>query len=265
MKTATETARPGPRRRHLPGLAALTIGILLTLPTGPLRADGDLDRDGAYAGFFAGSGRLGNRFIDTRGFANWGNPGWTVKYNDSGAVGGVLVGRQVRGGGVPVRIELDATFGSLSAASRNPDPEGRDETVRAEFHWMTSLRARIDRPMGPLTVFASGGIAAARITNSVTDIDFFEDRPPAMDPDDSFREGSMQFGWAAGIGMESPLRGPWALRLEGSFLDFGKRTYEVNHSGNNRCGAGGAFTPCPYGIRNRIGILRLAIVRYFGS
>ncbi len=265
MNAAKEYIRSGSRRRYGPGTAVLALVILPLLLNSPLRADQGFDWSGTYMGFFAGSGQLGSRFVDTRGFANWNNPGWIVKYRDINTVGGVLVGRQVELRGIPFRIEMDATFGSLSAASSNLDPAFRDETVRAEFHWMTSLRARFDRKMGPLTVFASGGVAAARITNSVTDIDFLRDRPPAMDPDDSFHDGSVQFGWAAGIGMESPLQGPWKFRLEGVLTDFGKRTYEINYSGNNRCGAGGLFTPCPYGIRNRIGILRLAIVRYFGS
>lgn len=244
----------------LVGLALLALSI-----SSPSQAGDGFDWDGTYVGLFAGSGRLDNRFDDLKGFANWGNPGWIVDYDDSNTLGGVLAGRQIALGGIPVKIEVDATFGSLSAASKNLDPQGRDETVRAEFHWMATLRGRVDRTVGPVTVFASAGIASARITNSVTDIDFFRDRPPELDPDDGFLDGSVQFGWVAGIGMESPLKGPWKLRLEGAFHDFGKRTYEVNRSGNNRCGADGGFTPCPYRIQNRIGIVRLAIIRYFGS
>ena len=50
-------------------------------------------------------------------FANWGNPGSVVDYDDNRAVGGALVGRKFELDGTRLRIELDATFGYLSARS----------------------------------------------------------------------------------------------------------------------------------------------------
>ena len=57
----------------------------------------------------------------------------------------------------------------------------------------------------------------------------------------------------------------WALRFDGSYLDFGSETYRVNLSGNNSCGPGGAMTACRYTVRNRLGVVRLGIVYGFGE
>ena len=224
------------------------------------------DWAGTYMGVFAGAGRTDNRIVDVDGFANWGNPGSVVDYDASGFVGGAMVGKKFEIGGVPLRIELDGTFGGLSASSNrlDPNPGGLDETVKSEFRWIATARTGIEQSIGPATVFAFGGIAAARIENSVTDIDFGPNMPARMDPDDSFRDGSTEIGWVIGLGAEAPLADAWTLRLEGSYLDFGRSTHYVNRSGNNSCGPGMPRRPCRYIIENNIGIVRLAITYRFG-
>ena len=42
-------------------------------------------------------------------------------------------------------------------------------------------------------------------------------------------------GPVGGGRFDAPLADDWKLRLEGAYLDFGRTTYSVNHSGNN-CG-----------------------------
>ena len=226
--------------------------------------DAAFDWAGTYGGVFAGLGRADNRVVDAEGFANWGNPGWSVDYDDTGFTGGALVGKKLETGGVTFRIELDGTFGGLSATSDRLDPQDLDETVKSEFRWIATARAGIERAIGPVTVFATGGMAAARIVNSVTDIDFGPDMPARVDPDDSFRESSMEIGWVAGLGVEAPLAEAWTLRLEGSYMDFGQGTHYVNRSGDGRCGPGSPRQPCPYEVQNRLGIARLAVIRRFG-
>ena len=71
-----------------------------------------------------------------------------------------------------------------------------------------------------------------------------------MDPDDSFHDSSTDIGWVTGLGVEAPLTNAWTLRLEGSYLDFGRRIQHVNRSGNGRCGPGNPRRPCPYNIDN---------------
>ena len=82
----------------------------------------------------------------------------------------------------------------------------------------TRRRWAVLQPVGAATIFAAGGLAAARIEHSVTDIDFGPNMPPRMDPDDSFHDRSTAIGWVVGLGVESPLAEAWTVRLEGSYL-----------------------------------------------
>ena len=219
-----------------------------------------------YAGIFLGSAESNNRIIDPDGFANWGNPGWSVKYDAGDVVGGILFGKKPRQGNWPVRLELDLMLDGKTASSNklDPSPQGGDETVRSGFQWVATARAGIERPVGRTTVFATGGLALGRIQNSVTDIDYFPDRSPEFDPDDSFSDSSTEVGWVLGVGIEIPFAEKTLIRLEGLHMDFGETTHLVNRSGNNRCGANGPNRPCPYRIENEISVVRLAFVRYFG-
>ena len=251
--------------------AAVALTALVTFAiAGPASADRRSvapGSTGAYGGVFAGSGRIGNRLTDIDGFANWGNPGSMVEYDDSQLVGGALLGRKFEVGGTPLRIELDAVLGSLSATSNALDPTCTDESATSEIQWITTARLGVEQTLGRATLFATGGLAAARITNSVTDVDYRGsclEMELRHDSDDSFRDESLEFGWVIGAGVDVPLDPEWTLRLEGSYLDFGRNTYYVNHSANNTCGRGGPSQACPYDIENRLGVVRLAIIRRFG-
>ena len=217
-----------------------------------------------YVGVFAGFGQADNRIVDVDGFANWGNPGSTVDYDTSGFIGGALIGKKFKIGGVPLRIELDGMVGKVSATSNRLDPEGLDETVQSVCCQIATARAGIEQPVGAATIFAAGGLAAARIEHSVTDIDFGPNMPPRMDPDDSFHDRSTAIGWVVGLGVESPLAEAWRVRLEGSYLDFGQSTHDVNRSGDGRCGPGMSRRPCPYTIKHQLGTVRMAIIHRFG-
>ena len=250
-------------RHAVPGLLVL----LMLAGAGPVQAaggDAASGWTGTYAGAFAGSGRVDNRIVDVEGFANWGNPGWRVEYDDSGFVAGALAGRRFEIGGVRFRVEIDGTLGDMSAASNRLDPEGLDETVESEFRWIATARAGVERTIGPATVFATGGMALSRIANSVTDIDSGPDMPAQVDPDDSFRNSSTEAGWVVGLGVETPLADAWSLRVEGMYLDFGRSTHYVNRSGNNRCGPENPRRPCPYRVENTFANVRLAITYRFG-
>ena len=188
-----KNSRPASGRGSAWCHAVLTRPALLALANGgPANAgseDAAFDWTGTYTGIFVGSGRTDNRIVDVEGFANWGNPGSTVDYDDVGFVGGALMGKKFDIGDIPFRIEIDGTFGHLSAKTNKLDPEGLDETAETEFRWNATARGGIEQAVGPATVFVTGGLSAARITNSATDIDFGADMPPRLDADDSFRDG----------------------------------------------------------------------------
>ena len=224
---------------------------------------------GTYAGAFAGAGRTDNRIVDVDGFADWGNPGSRTDYAGAGAVGGLLVGKRFGIGGVRFRVEADAMVGDLSAGTNRLDPGCTDEAVSSRFRWIATVRVGVEETIGDIDVFVSGGPALTRIVNSVTDTDYSGstclERDLRLDADDSFRHGSTEAGWAIGAGFEMPLSARLALRIDGSYLDFGSETYRVNLSGNNSCGPGGAMRSCRYTVRNRLAVVRLGIVYRFGE
>ena len=264
--------------------AALALPALLAC-AGAAAAEGDgaaFAWGETYAGAFAGVGRADNRIVDRDGFSHGGNPGWAVDYRDGGVMGGVLLGRKFAVGGVPLRIELDGAFGGPSAATNRidpnpvavqPPPGGHDETVVSEYRWIATARAGIERAAGPVTLFAAAGLALARIENGLTDLDrtcldctVYPPRltPWRPDPDDSFHADATEVGWTVGAGIESALADGWALRLEGAYLDFGRSTHHANRSGDDRCcGRGSPRRPVLYTIDNRLGMVRLAVVRRF--
>lgn len=266
MKEFTRTIIGRGAARHR---AAVASAVLFAFVPGASASAGNDESasgvSGVYAGVFAGSGRTANRIVDVEGFANWGNAGWTVDYDDTGFVGGVLAGKTFVIGGRRFRVEVDAMVGDQSATTNRVDPEGLDETAVSEIRWIATARVGVEESIGPVAVFATGGLSAARIVNSVTDIDFGPGMPDRVDPDDSFRDSETEFGWVIGAGLEVPLADAWTLRLDGSYLDFGRSTHYVNRSGGGRCGPGNPRKPCPYRVENRMSVVRLAIVRRFGE
>ena len=252
-----------PASRRATAALAILAALGAIAPAPAEAAEPAFDRAGAYAGVFAGAGRADNRIVDMEGFANWGRPGWAVDYDGSGLVAGALIGREFEVGGLALRIELDATAGRLPASSDRLDPEGRDETARSAWRWVAGLRGGLAQPVGPVTLFAAGGPAAARIESSVTDIDFTPGAPPRIDPDDSVRGRATRIGWTVGLGVEAGLSHAWTMRIEGAWFDFGRSIRRVNRSGDARCGPEGPRRPCRYEIRNRLGLLRLALIRRF--
>ncbi len=277
-----EDPRPASERGSAWRHTAVTLAVLVGLAHGgPARAGSDdavFHWAETYAGVFSGFGRPDGRVVDTDGFSNSGHSGWAVDYHDSGVIGGALIGKKFELGGVPFRIELDGTFGDLSAKTTRIDPRFQppDETVESEFRWIATARAGVEQAIGPATVFVSGGLATAGIDNSLTDLDAYRDQngewvllpngraAQRKDPDDSFHDGSTEIGWVIGVGIETSLNDAWTLRLEGSYLDFGASTHDANRSGDDRCcGAGSPRRPVSYNVENKLGLMRLAIIRQF--
>ena len=112
-----------------------------------------------YVGLFVASSEVYNRLVDPEGFANWGHPGSSVHYNDVQLVGGALVGKKFDINGVPVRFELDGTFGDMSASTNQLDPEGLDETAKADILWLLTARAGIEGNLGFATLLVNSGLA----------------------------------------------------------------------------------------------------------
>ena len=250
-------------RQVLPAL----VGLILLTHSSPASAECDAtpsEPGGTYAGVLIGAARMVNWIVDVDGFANWGHPGSMLDYDDVEFVGTALVGRQLKIGPVPMRFEVDGTFGDMQTTTDRLDPIGLDETATTTLRWVATVGAGTEHTIGRVTVFGKGGLAVADIANAVTDIDYSQSSPPRLDPDDSFRDISTDVGWMLGAGLETALADGWALRLDGSYLAFGSSTYAVNRERNNRCGPGGPHRPCLYTMEHTLGLVRLGIIYRFG-
>ena len=106
--------------------------------------------------------------------------------------------------------------------------EGRTSGWSGTYAGAFAGAGRPDNRIVDIDVFVFGGPALARIVNSVTDTDYSGstclETDLRLDADDSFRRGSTEVGWAIGAGFEMPLAARWALRIDGSYLDFGSET-----------------------------------------
>lgn len=222
-----------------------------------------------YMGLFLSGSETINQLVDIDGFANWGHPGSVSNYDNVELAGGVLVGKKFTLGRPDLlfRVEVDHTFGdSVWAETSQLDPRHLDETVRAEIEWLSTLRIGVERTFGSADVFVFGGLAAAEIINSVTDIDWYRATEgyaafSKVDLDDSFYDSSVRMGWVIGVGAETEINNAWLLRLDSSYISLGEDTFYVNHSGNNICGPGNMGRPCPYDIKNEMSTVRMMIVR----
>ncbi len=244
-------------------LAIPDAGFAGVMPDSPQRNKMETVRSDKYAGVFIGPGFMKNRITDVDGFADWGNPGSVSNYDDTAFIGGVLVGKKFDAGGLILRMELDGALTNVSASTDKLDLEGLDETAESEFSWIISARGGVEQAVGRVTVFVTTGLAFAGISNSVTDIDFIDSGSMA-DPDDSFSKDSTEVGWVIGAGVETALSDAWALRLEGSYLDFGESTHLVNRSADNLCcGPETTRRVVSYEVENRLATARLAVIRRF--
>ncbi|MCY3593222.1 MAG: outer membrane beta-barrel protein [Acidobacteria bacterium] len=225
-------------------------------------------RPGAYVGVFAGWGALDVRLLDEDGFtAADSSPGQTFDYDDAGSPVGVVAGWEFIPRRTAIRVELDGLFGGLPAAARQVDPVGRDETAASELRWAATARVGVRRSLGHAGAFLSGGVAAAGISASFTDLDLDSDGRMYVDRDDSFAGRSTRVGWVAGAGLEVPLGDLWTLRLEAMRMDFGESVDEApNVMGVNAgvCGPAGLPSPCEYRIDHRFDLARLVVVRRLG-
>lgn len=263
-------------------ITMLLAALALLAHDDPARAQGataDAD-EGMYAGVFVGAGRTDGRVVDVDGFSYSNHPGRPVDYDDAGFVVGALVGRKLQLPGALLRFEVDGAFGGMSALTDRIDPrfDPPDETVESTLRGVVTARAGVEHQVGPATLFVAAGLAAARIDNALTDLDAYRDAngewvllpgggaAQRIDPDDSFHASSIEVGWVVGAGAETALSEGWTLRLDGSYLDFGRNTYAANHSGNDRCcGTGSPRRPVSYRVGSKLGIVRVALIHRFGG
>ena len=232
--------------------------------------------EGTYIGITAGRGNALNEINDVDGFAYWLQPDWMTSYARRDTVGGVLAGRRFTLGDTPLRVEFGFMDGSFKASSNQLDPFGLDETVRTHYHWISTAQLGLDVPLGPAVATWAMGLALARVSHSVTDLDTICVAPcPAntasrtfrtiIDPDDSFSFSKTRLAPVVSAAIEYPIDQKWSVRAGLSYIILPQSTHSVNRVGDGRCGRGGPRRPCPYKIDSRLVSAQLSLIRYLGS
>jgi opacity protein-like surface antigen len=125
---------------------------------------------------------------------------------------------------VGIEAELDGT--SAEGKSNFVDPAGTASlSITSDHNWYDTLSGRIGRVMGPLMIYAKGGVAwmnadARMEVNSGLD--------------GLTLTNTTRAGWNAGAGLEYMLGSRWSAKAEFDHLDFGSRTLGfVNPFGNS--------------------------------
>jgi outer membrane immunogenic protein len=224
----------------------------------------------SMAGAFLAPGNL---------FANPANGGQLATAygspNDSAFNGGVEVGCNYQAGWVVFGVAADFSGTSLretQLASYGPTgpfvgglgllASSRTETVTKDLSWFSTFRGRIGIAGDRVLVYATGGLAVARI-KSTTNETFAADQ--FFLSGDIFQGSATvtRTGWTAGAGIEWPVAPGWTTKLEYLYLDFGSFTYTSPCVTVAACGGPGFAWQT--NVRVRESVFRVGINYLFGG
>ena len=200
-------------------------------------------------------------------------PGWTTRFNDNSSMLGLRVGRIRTRAKRKVRFEFGLNFADAGSSSNQLDPRipvGHGETAVAEPKWIATAQFGLDKEFGQLSLFALGGLAAGRVHNSVTDLDWVRDDDNSpycqrVDPDESFTSVTTKVGWAATVGLDSWTNETTSLRLELLHVDLGSGRHHVNLSADGARGRGGPNAPWPLKFDNSFTSFGVELIFRLGS
>ncbi len=151
------------------------------------------------------------------GFA-WNTPaGETIRSDDDGVIGGGQVGCDIAIAveGVTLVLGGAADMAALDIAVAGVSQLSPDTETRLSVDWASTLRARVGFASPGLLVYATGGVAFARIDARAID-DSVTPSPGLMD----VSESGTEIGWAAGAGAEAKIAPHVSVSFEYLHLDF---------------------------------------------
>lgn len=159
------------------------------------------------------------------------------RLSSSGFTGGVQGGYNWQRGAIVFGTEAD--FGAFDL-NRSRTVSGSfpflflgnaytlSESVSAD--WLATVRGRIGFAVMPhLLLYATGGIAFANVSFAASYGDNAVD-PTFPGGQGAARDTSVRIGWALGGGVEWLLHGPWSIKAEYLYVDFGSENVAVHLS-----------------------------------
>jgi outer membrane immunogenic protein len=181
------------------------------------------DWTGFYVGVLGGYG-FGN--TDTTG-------GSTSSIQTNGVLGGVTVGGNYQIDSFVLGIEGDVGWSGQSGSATCAAG-----TCSADYDWIGSVRGRAGYAIDPVLLYATGGVAVARVNTSVS--------PVAPGTTGSYSDTFT--GWTIGAGAEAALTEQLSAKIEYSYSDFGDQTAPANTL------AAGATTVSPTSHAIKVGL-----------
>ena len=193
----------------------------------------------------------------------------TVGADESEPYGTLLIGKELIVNGVPVKIDVDNILGGIANADNVEEPY---ENTNVKEQWLVTARADLEQKIGLGHLFFGGGMAVARISDSVINVDLKKEQSQGGSVRSS-GDNSLRVGWVVGLGVEIPLNkeniknvkgdGDWVLQMEGSYINFKEGASLIGSSGS-RCGSSGARIPCLNNIKDgEVTLVRLVLIRRF--
>lgn len=132
-------------------------------------------------------------------------------------------------GGVEVDIGYSWAKATLAYSRVDPGPifpgVNTNTTYGTEFGTLGSARIRAGYDLGDTLLYATGGIAAGQVRNSLTLA-----LPELGYSSPDWSKSGVRFGYAVGIGVEHKLASNVSLRLETLFMDLDDQTVDATDS-----------------------------------
>jgi len=151
-----------------------------------------------------------------------------VSHNDTNVTAGVLLGYDWQWCGDKLfGVVVDWNWVNTENRHRTSTIDTLGERIRSDFHWFTTIRARLGLTVCDALVYLTGGAAVARFRNEWVGLT------------DTFRDRHTRWGWTAGVGTELMLGCNWSVGAEILFLHFsehrrsfstGVTSFEFGHS-----------------------------------
>lgn len=169
--------------------ARIAAAIALMFVAAAAQADPPADqwnRAGPYAGIIGGYDAAEMKAED-------------FKFNDGKMLAGAFVGFNYRVPGGPV-VGLEGDYMVSNVKATRTD---ESISITASSRYLASIRGRVGAPLGPMLLYATGGVA------------FTDHKLSASDGEESASDRKMLIGGVGGLGIEAELTKSVFVRVEG--------------------------------------------------
>lgn len=152
----------------------------------------------------------------------------------TGFIGGGQIGYNWQNGNAVYGVEADISGLSGRASVSQPYGIGKicggpscSANASSKIDWLATFRGRLGLAVNNTMVYATGGLAVGHVKNS------FTTGSANYNSSATWTDNSTRLGFAIGGGVEHMLNPNWTVRLEGLFVDLGKKTANLSSGSNN--------------------------------